>query len=111
LVESRVPGGRGHLRSATSGPTSHRTGTRIAFVSYRDGRSALWIADAEGGSPRRVVGYATREVAFPRFSPDGTKLLYSVFAAGETVRSFRLRVIGVDGGGSRDLGRGAEADW
>jgi Tol biopolymer transport system component len=113
-VRARDGGGLTRLTSSRYGnlmPDVSPDGTRIAFVSYRDGRSALWIADADGRSARRIVGYPTREVAFPRFSPDGKRLLYSVFRGGATVNDFRLRVIGVGGRGSRDIGAGAEADW
>jgi TolB protein len=87
-------------------------GRRIAYVSYREsGEAAIYVANADGRGAREVARHAGRQVAYPRFSPDGRALLYSTFVAGETVTGYRLRTVSLDGRQSADLGAGAEADW
>jgi Tol biopolymer transport system component len=49
-------------------------GSRIAFISDRDGNFNLWLADPDGGNPHQVSKEATREVNSPAWSPDGEYL-------------------------------------
>lgn len=49
-------------------------GSRIAFDSDRDGERAVYVADADGRSVRRVTGAGF--AAVPSWSPDGRRLAY-----------------------------------
>lgn len=59
-------------------PVASPDGSRIAFRAL----NALWVADATGGRPRRVVsdGYFSSD---PDFTPDGESLVYASDRAGE----------------------------
>jgi Tol biopolymer transport system component len=46
-------------------------GQSIAFHSTRSGASEIWIADRDGGNPRRLTYTNARTTATPRWSPDG----------------------------------------
>jgi Tol biopolymer transport system component len=50
-------------------------GRRIAFVSDRDGGYGVWTMAADGSGLRMVVRDAGLNHAFPRFSPDGSRLV------------------------------------
>jgi len=93
-------------------------GSQIAFASDRarsSGRTEIYVMDADGTNVRRVTTLP-RKAKFdlaPRFSPDGTKLVFTRYIT-ETGRS-ALFTVRVDGGGLKQLtpwGNGAEdADW
>lgn len=55
-------------------------GSRIAFDSDRDGERAVYVADADGRSVRRVTGEGF--AAVPSWSPDGRRLAYVRAEAG-----------------------------
>lgn len=61
----------------------------LAFVYAGD----IWVADRDGGDPRRLTSDAAEE-GNPRFSPDGAKIAYSADYDGNT----DVYVIGVEGG-------------
>jgi Tol biopolymer transport system component len=93
-------------------------GSQIAFASDRarsSGRTEIYVMDADGTNVRRVTTLP-RKAKFdfaPRFSPDGTKLVFTRYIT-DTGRS-ALFTVRVDGGGLKQLtpwGNGAEdADW
>ncbi len=67
-------------------------GTTMVFEWLND----LWLAPADGGEARRLVGHPARDT-YPRFSPDGQRIyfssdrsgslqVFSVSAAGEEIR-------------------------
>lgn len=66
-------------------PTSHEAtdtqpawspdGDRIAFVSYRGGAAELWVMNADGSDPVRLLESAG-EVQNPEWSPDGGRIAY-----------------------------------
>jgi TolB protein len=86
-------------------------GKRIAFVSDRSGSYAVWTMNANGTGLRRLIAHRGKNVAFPRWSPDGTTLLYTSFDASGRKSDFRLHAIGADGSNPRVLRAGTEADW
>jgi TolB protein len=51
-------------------------GTKIAFVSDREGNPDVWIMNADGSHQTRLTTEPTYD-AFPVWSPDGSKLAYS----------------------------------
>lgn len=77
-------------------------GTRIAFESTRDGLEHIYSMNADGSEVIRLTeGEARYEIGAPYgmnstpWSPDGAKLIFSLWPAGETTRT--LYVMDVDG--------------
>src|SRR5262249_48161600 len=59
-------------------PTVSPDGREIAFVSYRDFKTAdadLWLANANGSNQRRLTDDVTSEFT-PAWSPDGTRIAF-----------------------------------
>lgn len=57
-------------------------GTKIAFVSFRDGNnSALYVMDSDGSNPIRLTNTAANETR-PVFSPDGKTIAFSRLVSG-----------------------------
>jgi Tol biopolymer transport system component len=107
-----------HSESLDSDAGWSPDGSQIAFASDRarsSGRTEIYVMDADGTNVRRVTTLP-RKAKFdfaPRFSPDGTKLVFTRYIT-DTGRS-ALFTVRVDGGGLKQLtpwGNGAEdADW
>ncbi len=93
----------GTARRITSGmafdsqPRFAPDGERIAFVSDRDGSENVWVANADGGEPRKLSSDSgTVEFASPSWSPDGTHVVASRTKWG--LRTFELWAYHLDGG-------------
>ena len=78
-------------------------GSRIAFVSNRDGNNELYLMNRDGTNPRRLTITHRIFEAQPRWSSDGTRLLFGT--------STKLYVKRIDANGREPLGRGWDADW
>jgi dipeptidyl aminopeptidase/acylaminoacyl peptidase len=94
-------------------------GRRIAFVrtqmnEEKDAyRSAIWLADVEGGAPRPFTAGPKRDTA-PRWSADGSRIAFLSErpGAGKHAKRAQLYVMPADGGEPRcltDLAGGAGA--
>lgn len=59
---------------------------RLVFASTRDGGGEIWTADRDGGRPLRLTALK-RRAAFPRWSPDGSRI---AFIAHDGVRTLHL---------------------
>lgn len=59
-------------------PSWSPDGTRIAFDSDVTGEPRLWIMDADGGNPHRLVGDRSGYADFaPKFTPNGRRIVFS----------------------------------
>jgi Tol biopolymer transport system component len=90
---------------ADSDPAASPDGKLIAFTSWRDGISRIWIKQVKGGGEAPLTSGPDGAA---RFSPDGSSLLF-VRDLGSKQAVFR---IGLVGGEPRLVtGEGAAADW
>ena len=72
-------------------------GSRIAFVSDRDGKTAVWIVDLQGENAKSIGSGGDRDdYASPSWSPDGKHVVVSKTSWG--LRTFELWAYHVDGG-------------
>jgi hypothetical protein len=62
-------------------PSYSPDGSNVAFLSNRSGQPEVWFASATGDNVRRLTDNA-RPRSYPRWSPDGTRLIYAVSPAG-----------------------------
>ena len=72
-----------------SAPTLSADGSEVVF----EWREDLWIASSAGGEARRVVGGPGRD-SHPRFTPDGTRIVFSSDRSG----SLQVYSVGTAGG-------------
>jgi len=80
-----------------SQPRISPDGTRVVFVSDRDGSENLWIADIDGGHARKLTkGDPREEFASPGWAPDGQSVVASKTFWG--LGTFELWAYHVDGG-------------
>lgn len=77
-------------------------GERIAFVSDRNGTPELWVAAADGSTPRKLTSYGGPVVTAPAWSPDGRELAFQVIEGSR----FEVDVVEVDGATPRRLTMG-----
>lgn len=78
-------------------------GTRVAFISDRNGSDNLWIAKIDGTEPRKLSNETQQAVISPAWTPDSQYVIASVRATGGT----QLRMFHVDGGSGITLGAAA----
>ena len=93
----------GQARAITRGmaydtqPRFSPDGQRIAFVSDRDGPTAVWIVDVDGENAKKIGSGGDRaDYASPSWSPDGGHVVVSKTSWG--LRTFELWAYHVDGG-------------
>jgi hypothetical protein len=92
-------------------PTWSPDGARIAFVRSSGTGRGLWVMDADGGNPTRLVAAkADDDIRAPLWAPDGTSIVYSEGALTES-RMSDLWIVSSAGGDARLLLRNAGADW
>jgi Tol biopolymer transport system component len=72
-------------------------GSRIAFVSRRDGRFHVYLMNADGGGVRRLTN-AAKDDHNPAWSPDGTRIAFG--------REGAMFAVPAGGGPARRLGHG-----
>ncbi len=80
-------------------PHLRADGSRIAFISNRSGPPEVWTADHDGANPTRLTDFGGASVEAPRWSPDGTQIVFQ--ARPETQAD--LYVIGAESGTPRRL--------
>jgi TolB protein len=84
-------------RAATYSPD----GTKLAFDSTRDGKTRVWIMDADGGNPRRLTGGADDWGA--TWSPDGKSIAYYSWSGVPGPGTSQIWIMAADGSAPRQL--------
>jgi Tol biopolymer transport system component len=96
--------------SELGSPCLSRDGNWIAFDGYRNGfknsSAETWIARRDGLEPVRVASGAT-----PRWSPDGTQLLFCRAKVDDPGSEKGIFLIDRDGSNERRIGEGRWPDW
>lgn len=75
----------------------------IAFVSTRDGNDEVYVMDASGANARRLTNAAAAKDNFPRWSPDGQRIVFSSNRAQGDRTQADLWVIDAAGGDAVDI--------
>lgn len=91
-------------------PAPSPDGSRIAYVTDRDGNAEIYVMNADGSNPRRLTDTRAAE-GTPAWTPDGSKIVYASNAAGETTGTFHLWIMNADGSGQRQLTQGPQSDF
>jgi Tol biopolymer transport system component len=52
-------------------------GSRIAFISDREGSREIWVCNADGSQPTKVTSLSGEHTDSPRWSPDGHGLVFT----------------------------------
>jgi Tol biopolymer transport system component len=83
-------------------PSWSPDGSRVLFVSFRNGRVGdLFTIGANGRGERRLTSTTVHE-DMPRWSPDGSRIAFVRYAGG-TASNFQLFVMNADGSGQTQL--------
>ena len=79
------------------------TGFKIAYESYVDGNSDIFVMNADGSNPVKLTDTPTEQEHYPQVSPDATKICFvsDVGEGRDTVRS--LYVMDIDGKNRKKL--------
>ena len=84
-------------------PSFSPDGKRVVYTSNRDGNGELYVIGVDGRGERRLTRTPRQDEAHPRYSRDGTRILYA--------RDGRIAHMRAGGGDVRELGLGTSADW
>jgi Tol biopolymer transport system component len=96
-----------HSTRADHSPAISPGGENIAFVSDRSGNEEIWVVRRGSAQPKQLTVSKEGSAGSPRWSPDGRKIAYDIWAAGEA----RIYVMNVDGTGARRLSMEREESW
>jgi Tol biopolymer transport system component len=92
-----------------SQPRYSPDGRRIAFVSDRSGREAIWTVAADGSDPKRVAqAGANVQFASPSWAPDGSHIVVS--RTHWSLATYELWAYHIDGGTGVQLTRAKRSD-
>jgi TolB protein len=102
---------QGLLQNPTKGqgqnflPTYSPDGTKIAFMSDRDGNSEIYVMNADGSNVRRITNNQAGDVT-PTWSPSGTEIAFTSDRSGTP----QIYIVSADGGTPRRITNESYAD-
>lgn len=82
-------------------PDGKRVVYQITTVNLEENKSStnLWVADTDGKTPPKQLTTTTKKDSHPRWSPDGSSILFESNRSGES----QLWIIDLNGGEARQL--------
>ena len=97
-----------HFRARNGAePARSPDGTRVAFVSLRDGNREIYVMDADGGNPVNLTRHEAPDDR-PAWSPDGRRIAFESDRDGEVPHIF---VMNADGSGVEQLTIEPQTPW
>lgn len=106
-----APHNGSQLRRLTSDPENGMypswspDGSRIAFMSWRTGRTELFVMNADGTNQTRLVTMERGDAIDPRWSPDGSKIVFVHLPDGMSGAARAIYTIRADGIGLERLSK------
>ena len=88
-------------------PARSPDGTRVAFVSLRDGNREIYVMDADGGDPVNLTRHDAYDSS-PAWSPDGRRIVFESDRDGEVPQIFAMNP---DGSGLEQLTSEPRTPW
>ncbi len=88
----------GERGASATYPAFSPDGSKIAFVTNRDGNDEIYVMDADGSNLQRVTDDDAPD-EWPSWSPDGTWIVF----ASQHDESFEIRIMHPDGSGLKKL--------
>jgi Tol biopolymer transport system component len=73
-------------------------GSRIAFTTNRDGNEEIYIMKADGSDQRNLTSSSSTRDSWPKWSPDGTKIIFYSWAISAGPAAAEIYVVSASGG-------------
>ena len=84
-------------------PSWSPDGKRLAFMSWRNGRTEIFTMNADGSDQKTLVSMDRGDAIDPRWSPDGSRIAFVHMPDGMNGRAAVLCIVNADGTALRHL--------
>ena len=84
-------------------PSFNRSGSKIVFMSDRTGNDGVYVMNADGTNQVRLTKSSSLAIAQPRFSPDGTKIVFFAIPINVANATWEIYLMNADGSGQVKL--------